>query len=144
MPYTDSASAEVTLALSGVWLHDPLDAEGTAADYPYGRANREHGIDTGGVATLYAGREYAVAEYGEHTGEPLSIAVQVANGPTFAADVSELEDFARSRRVLWLRDNRGRSFAGVMEGFRIKDERFGATVSFTFDRRHYAVTEVAA
>jgi hypothetical protein len=142
MPYTDSDPAEITLTLSGVWLHDPLDAEGSTASYPYGRATREHGIDPGGTATHYAGREYAVQEYGEHTDENLSVTIHVDNGSTFTAQLAELEAFSRSRRTLWLRDNRGRSFAGVMEGFRIKDERWGASVAFTFDRVHYAVTEV--
>jgi hypothetical protein len=142
MPYTDSDPAEVTLTLSGVWLHDPLDAEGSTASFPYGRATREHGIDPGGTATHYAGREYAVMEYGEHTAEALSVAIHVPNGPDFGTQLAGLEDFERSRRALWLRDNRGRSFAGVMNGFKIKDERWGATVAFTFDRVHYAVTEV--
>jgi hypothetical protein len=142
MPYTDSASVEASLSLTGVWLHDPSDAEATAYGYAYGRANREQSVDAGGTGTLYAGRAYQVYEFGEHTEEALSVAVHVANGPTHAADVALLEASERSARTLWLRDNRGRSFAGVMQGFKISDQTWGSVVSFTFARVHYAVEEV--
>jgi hypothetical protein len=142
MPYTDSASAEGSVDLTGVWLHDPLDPDGTTSYYLYGSANREHSVDSGGQGTLYAGREYQVAEFGEHSRESLSVRIDVPHGSDYATELSALEAYERSKRTLWLRDNRGRSFAGMVVGFKIADEKWGAAVSFTFDRVDSAVEEV--
>jgi hypothetical protein len=142
VPYTDSAaSEEVTLTLVGTWLHDPLDAQGSVLHLPYGPP-REHGVDAGGIATAYAGRTYPVTDYGEHEEETLSASVQVPHGPTYAGDLSALDGFARAKRTLWYRDNRGRSFAMGITSYRTADQRWGALVALVLARADYDVEEV--
>lgn len=143
MPYTDSDPVEATLDLTGKWLHDPLDPESTAYNFPYGPGS-EASVDAAGVGTLYAGREFPVYDYGEHEEETLTASVQVPHGPTHATDLAALATFARAKRTLWFRDNRGRSAASTITSFKVKDERWGSLVSLTLARLDYAVEEVSA
>jgi hypothetical protein len=142
MPSTDSDPAEVTLSLAGVWLHDPLDEEGTAANFPYG-PGRESSVEAAGVGTLYAGRVFPVYDYGEHEEESVSASIQVPHGDTYASDLIALDGFARAKRVLWYRDNRGRSFAAAITSHKVSDQRWGALVALSVARHDYAVDEVA-
>jgi hypothetical protein len=144
VPTSDSDPAEITLGLVGIWIHDPEDPEGTAVNYVYGAAAREHVVDAGGQGTLYAGRAFQVMEYGEHEEETLSINIQVPHGSTFASDLEALDVLARAKRTLWIRDNRGRSFAGTIAAYKVQDQKWGAAVAMTFGRVHYTVEEVAA
>ena len=143
MPSTDSDPAEVTLGLTGVWLHDPLDEEATAANFPYG-PGREHDVSAAGVGTLYAGRTFPVFDYGEHEEETVTVTIQVPHGGTYATDLATLDELARAKRVLWYRDNRGRSLAMAITSYKVQDQKWGALASFTVARHDYAVEEVAA
>jgi hypothetical protein len=144
MPTSDSDPGTGTLALTGVWLHDPDDAEGTATGFPYGAAAREHSYDTAGQGTLYAGRTYPVTDYGEHEEETLTVSIAVPHGSGYAADLATLASFARAKRTVWARDNRGRSLPATINSFKIQDQKWGATVAITLTRVDYPVTEVAA
>lgn len=144
MPTTDSDPEEGTLGLVGVWLHDPLDPESTAVNYIYGSMGREQTVDAGGAGTLYAGRTYPVMEYGEHEQETVNVGIVVPHGPTHAADLETLDGLARAKRTLWYRDNRGRSFAATIAGYRVQDQRYGTVVGLVVERVHYAEEEVAA
>ncbi|HET9234937.1 MAG TPA: hypothetical protein VFP10_12420 [Candidatus Eisenbacteria bacterium] len=144
MPTSDSDPSTATLVLEGVWLHDPEDAASTAVNYIYGAASREHTVEAAGVGTLYAGRTFPVVDYGEHEEETLTVVVHIPHGSTYADDLATLDALARAKRTLWLRDNRGRSFAGTITAYKVQDQKWGAAVAFTFGRVHYAVEEVAA
>lgn len=144
MPYTDSAASTGSLTLLGVWLHDPLDAEGTAVNYLYGGATKDTSIDTAGAGTLYAGRAYPVIDYGEHEEETVGVTIHVPFGTTHASEVAALSAWARAKRTLWLRDGRGRALAGSISAFKVADAAWGSAVTFSFGRVDYAVTEVAA
>lgn len=137
MPYTDSDPEEVVVALVGVWLHDPLDPEGTSRNYPYGGAARSLSVDTMGQASYYAGRSAPVVDYGEHEEVKLSCKVVIPHGVTWRSDVDGLRSLATSRGPLVLRDNRGRVVTGTLADYAEADEPFGTTVSFV-------VTQVAA
>ncbi len=142
MSYTDSVTAEGSLDLTGVWIHDPLDPEGTVEHYLYGASSRQTAIDTLGQTQHYVGREYPVTDFGEHEETVATIALQVPHGATWQAQIIRLEELARAKRTLWVRDNRGRSWLGTLEGFTIRDADHGSDVTFTVRRAHQDVTEV--
>lgn len=138
MPSSDSASAEESLTLTGVWIHDPDDAEDSVRNYLYGRSSRTSSIAPVQVARHYAGRTYPVVDFGEYEDEELQLVIVVPTGADWAAQVGELEDFARAQRVLCLRDNRGRRLFGTIQGYQESDADEGTRVSFTFRRVHYS------
>ena len=142
MPFSDSDPETITLSLQGTWLHDPSDAESTAAQYLYGGPAKETSIDTMPAGTYYAGRTYPVTDYGEHEDESVSVTIHVPNGSTRADTVAELTAWARLRSAVWLRDGRGRSLPGTISAFKVQDTAFGSAVTFTLSRVDYAVEEV--
>lgn len=144
MPYSDSASADASLALYGVWLHDPLDAEGTVSNHLYGGAVKDTSVDTVGIGAMYAGRTYTVVDYGEHEEESVGVTVHVPFGATWVEEMATLSEWARAKRTVWMRDGRGRSLAGALSGFKVDDAPWGSVVAFTVQRVHYAQEEVSA
>lgn len=144
MPYTDSVPVSTSLPLRGVWIHDPLDAEGTISPFPYGSAQRDTSIDVMGAGAFFAGRSSPVFDYGEHEDEIVGCTVDVPHGPAYRADLALLEAFARSKRSLWFRDNRGRAVLGVMSGFKSTDQPWGSAVSFSVTRAHRDIETAVA
>jgi hypothetical protein len=144
MPYTDSDPVTEGLQLEGMWLHDPLDAEGTIYQFRYGRAARSASRDVEQEGLVFAGRRYPVVDYGEHQADEYGVRVQVHNGDDWAADLAALVDFAESRRTLHFRDNRGRAAYGTLQGHQESDETWGTTVSFTFSTVDHELDEVDA
>lgn len=131
MAQTDSNIAAATLLLQGVWLHDPTDPTGTAAQYlhtPQGSRNAQ--IDLGGTELQFVGRELPVFEFGELRHEPAQVTVQVPHGTGWASQVAALRATARSGRVWCYRDNRGRKVFGVLTGYRETDQQYGTAVDF--------------
>jgi hypothetical protein len=130
MAYTDSESAEATLELVGVWIHDPDDPEGSIAAFPYGSAARSTDYDAMGSGAFYAGRAHPVFDFGEFESEAVSVSIDVPHGTAYRTDLDTLRAFAASKKALWFRDNRGRAVHGIMTGFGINDQTWGAQVSF--------------
>jgi len=144
MAYADSEVKTHTLSLAGVWLHDPLEPETTSRFYPYGADSREHAVDVDAAGTQYAGREYPVFDYGEGATQTETVRLVVPHGPDYQAQLEELDGWARSRRTLYLRDNRGRNLRGHMSGLRATDQGYGSDVQFTFTRVHVLPNKVVA
>lgn len=139
----DSAwSDAVTLSLQGVWLHDPLDPDGTVLQVPYGDASRSTARETSTAVLQLAGRTYPVIEFGQPETEAYTIRAMVAHGPTWAADLEALVWFVRAKRPIVVRDNRGRSAHAMLSGYREDDAEEGTSVSFTATRMDYAETTV--
>lgn len=136
MAYADSEVVIGQLHLQGVWLHDPLDPENTARFYPYGADSRESTVDVDAGGTQYAGREFPVIDYGEGGSEVETIRLVVPHGPAYQEQLDELRAWARARRTLHLRDNRGRNLQGHLSGLRASDQGYGSDVQFTFTRVH--------
>ena len=136
MAYADSEAVTGGLKLRGVWLHDPLDPQTTIRVYPFGADSREHSIDVDAAGTQYAGRAHPVVDYGEGESQTETIRIIVPHGPAYQAELEELDAWARSRRTLHLRDNRGRNVQGTISGLRSTDQGYGSDVSFTFTRVH--------
>lgn len=138
----DSAWTSGTLTLQGVWIHDPLDAQGTVRQYPYGRSARSGSLDVDSKALQFVGRIYPVVEFGEQGSQTFSVPVLIPFGPTWAADCAALEDFATARRTLVFRDNRGRAVYCSLSGLRITDNDQGTLMTFMITRVDYAETTV--
>lgn len=144
MPYQDSEPAEGGLTLEGVWLHDPEDAEGTVAQFLYGRSRRGATVAPQHVLAHYAGRRYPVADFGDLQSDSFTVVVEIPNGPASAGELEVLADFAESRRTLVFRDNRGRVAFGTMSGYTEADQDWGVQVSFSWARVDYDEGELVA
>lgn len=144
MPYTDSDSAQITLQIHGIWLHEPSDPQGTVRDFPYGEANHEDSFDSMGVGTYYVGRSSPVFDYGDPSSSSVSATIDVLNGSDYLTILDSLREFAAAKKELYYRDNRGRSMYGTMSGFKVSDQRWGAQVSFTFTQAYRVVTTVTS
>lgn len=129
---TSTLSAPVTgaVALAGVWLHDPDDAQATAVNYLYG-TGKSDALDTLGQGTLYAGREYPVVDFGEGVNATVSVTIHVPTGPTWASELAALSEIAAWKRTVMYRDSRGRKVPGVVGDYGRSDQRWGTEVTFT-------------
>lgn len=134
MAYADSVVVTGSLSLIGVWLHDPLDPESSTRVYTYGADSREHSVDVDAGGTQYAGRTFPVIDYGEGESQVETIRLVVPHGPDYQAKLEELDGWARAKRTLHLRDNRGRNVQGTLSGLRASDQPYGSDVQFTFTR----------
>lgn len=134
MAYSESAPVTVTLALKGVWLHDPDDPEGTARNFPYGSAKRRAQKDGSVELTQFAGREYPVADIGPYRTQSVAVSVDVPHGPEWNARINEVRALPDLLKPVTYRDNRGRNFCGILSGVSEQDERWGSAVSFTMTR----------
>ncbi|WP_149264300.1 hypothetical protein [Actinomadura sp. K4S16] len=132
--FSDSSPAAATLALEGVWIHDPTDAAGSVAQFRFGKDARSTKIDTGGTAMVFAGRRYPVIDYGEHQDDQYAVSVQVPHGPDYRTGLETLRAFAESRTTLVYRDNRGRDAYGVITEYAEGDQSWGSEVTFSFTR----------
>lgn len=136
MPYTDSATATEGVAFLGLWVHDPIDAEGTIRQHLYGAAQRSAAVGVEHVGTHYAGREFPVFDFGEQRAETFDVRIDVPHGDAWRADMGALKELAEARRVVTVRDARGRSITGAMAGYSEQDMPWGTAVSFTVTRAH--------
>lgn len=142
MAYADSAVVTGTLPLQGVWLHDPQDPQGSVRHYPYGANARESSLEVEQEGTQYAGRTYPLVDYGEGEALAVGVSIDVPHGPDYQATLRGLEDVARLRRTLHLRDNRGRDIRGTLSGLKHTDQGWGSVVSFTITAVDVVDTEV--
>lgn len=136
--YTDSVAAEASLTLQGLWIHDPLDPEGTVQQYLYGKATRSSSVDTLQNGLIYAGRTYPVFDYGEHQQDKYDVSIVVPYDTDWVTNMANLLEFANAKRVLCVRDNRGRKMFGSISDYNENDaDHGGTTVSFTMTRADY-------
>lgn len=134
MTYTESAVVEATLALQGVWLHQPLDPDATARHYLYGGSASQAQADLLESGSFYAGRSFPVVEYGIHQTEQVGVSIQVPHGPGWAATVAELQAWSQVRTAVLFRDGRGRNMLATLSGYTERDQRWGTQVTFTMSR----------
>lgn len=132
MSYTDSVPVAVTLSVQGVWIHDPDDPDGTARNFPYGKASRSGTLDVAEQENVYAGREFPVVDFGEFTTERYDVRMDV---PAGGSDLAALRAFVLARRPVVYRDNRGRVVApALLSGYREQDTETGSQVSVQVSR----------
>lgn len=136
MPFADSDPATASIAFLGLWIHDPLDPEGTTLQLLYGSALRSLSTAVEQAGTTYAGRSYPVFDFGEEREQVFSVTAEVPHGSTWRTDLDALEAFATQQRIVVVRDGRGRSVPGALSGFSESDEAWGTRVAFTVTRAH--------
>ncbi len=134
--------ADRELDLSGIWLHDPADAETTVRQFLYGKDSRSTALDTVSTVQQFAGRTFPVTEFGEFEQEDISVSVDIPHGPTYLTDQANIRAFMETKKTLFLRDNRSRAAYGTMSGFNQADQAWGVTVGFKFGRVSYDIEEV--
>lgn len=137
---TSSVPAVITLTLTGTWVHDPDDPSGTAHQYPYGPGGGTT-LDLAPVLTLYAGRQYPVADFGEHQQDQCKLSLDLPFGNTWSDDLASLVDFHQLRKTVLVRDGRGRKFFGILSDFSDTPQRWGSTVSVVVTRVTYVEGE---
>lgn len=136
MTQKDSNTVTVSLALQGVWLHDPTDPAGTAAQYLYGGDGRTDQPELGATALQFVGRALPVYEFGESQTEQITATVEVPHGPDWATQVTALRTVTMSTRVWCYRDNRGRKAFGQVLA-RISDQKWGTQADLTVNRADF-------
>lgn len=135
-PYTDADSATEGISFLGLWIHDPLDPEGTVRQLLYGQAARSLQHGTIHVGVQYAGRSYPVFDYGEQKTTAFAVQIDVPHGADWRTELDALAVFADQERNVVVRDSRGRSVTGAMAGYNENDQTWGTQVSFTVTRAH--------
>lgn len=135
MPYRDSLPVATVLQLRGVWIMDPdTGGQVSARQYLYGRGQREESLDPMGEEAFYAGRMDPVVDYGEHEGYSFQVTLDIPHGPAWRTDVEGLRAWGVAKKVLHVRDNRGRALYCTLDGVRVRDADWGSQVSFTATR----------
>lgn len=143
MPFTDSASVTGVLPIRGVWIHDPDSPEATLRNFAFGANQRSDSFDPMGAGSFFSGRTAPVFDYGDHVGETWDIVIDVPFGETHDDDLTLLRIFAKTRKPVWVRDNRGRAMYGSIGSLRVTDTAFGEQVAFTLTSTYRTITEAA-
>ena len=142
MPFTDSDPVESALPIRGVWLHDPDDPEGTLRQFRFGANQRGDSFDPMQAGTYYVGREDPVFDYGDASAFSVDVTIDVPHGSDYVETLTRLREYARTKKALWMRDNRARSVYGTMSNFKTSDQSWGSSVSFTFTKAYRVVETV--
>lgn len=139
MTYIDSDPETSSIAFSGIWIHDPVDPEGTIRQFPFGDiGSLSNAIAVDQAGAHYAGRTHPVWDFGEHQTDTFAVTLYVPD-ETWTADMTTLRDFAQARRILVVRDTRGRAIHGALGGYTESDAAWGTQVGITVTRADYAV-----
>lgn len=114
--------------LQGVWIHDPAEPLGTAHHFRFNGDGAKETLTQSRVFTQYAGRAFAVVDFGEDEGLVLAFTVACESETD---DLEQLRAFGRARTTLCYRDSKGRYAHGVLD-VGITDDWWGAGVDCTF------------
>lgn len=143
MPFTDSPSVTGSLPIRGVWIHDPDSPDETLRNFAYGANQRSDTFDPMGAGSFFAGRSAPVFDYGDPVGETYDLTIDIPYGDTHDEDLTLLRTFAKNRKPVWIRDNRGRVLYGTIGSLKIADTAFGEQAVFTVTSAHRTITEAA-
>lgn len=144
MPFTDSASAFAELPIRGVWIHDPDSPEATLRNFAFGANQRTDTFDPMGTGSFFAGRDAPVFDYGDPVGRVWDLVIDVPYGTTHDEDLALLREFARVRKNVWVRDNRGRVMYGAIGSLKITDTPYGEQVAFAVTAAFRTITEATS
>jgi hypothetical protein len=129
------------LQLQGVWVHDPENPDDSIQQYRFGKDNRSDDVEVHASEQFFAGRELPVYDFGEHTQDDSSYSVLVASGDDYHEKMQTLKSFVKSRRIVIVRDNRGRHSRGVILSVSKTDQPIGTEATFTVHRTDTTVAE---
>lgn len=111
-----------SITFTGVWIHDPLDAESSVHHFELDGNGRSSSRYKNGQFMQFAGRKKPVFERSVHETQDVSVTLILLNGTSDAESLSELFD----ADVVCYRDGRGRLLFGVMRELPLNDESYGA------------------
>lgn len=144
MPFTDSESVFGTLPIRGVWIHDPDSPEATLRNFAFGANQRVDTFDPMGTGSFFAGRDAPVFDYGDPVGRTWDLVIDIPYGQTHDEDLALIREFARARKNVWVRDNRGRAMYGAIGSLKVTDTAFGEQTAFTVTAAYRTVTEATS
>lgn len=124
---SDTETGSVILS-AGIYLFDPLDVAGTAHKYLTGM-ERGDSSELGAQMLTFAGRTFAVAEFGENETATISFMLRCL---LETSDAALFETLYQSKRTLCYRDDRGRKMYGVVLGRNVEDTEIAGEITATF------------
>ncbi|CAM4186550.1 glycoside hydrolase [Paenibacillus alkaliterrae] len=133
----DSAAANASITLSGVWLHDVADPGGTFNNFKMDGTGRSSNWQAEASMMKFAGRSGAVAEFGEQEEGSVTAQIQMLRN---SIDVEKLNSLVRRKGTLCYRDGRGRKLFGVIITLPFKDEDFGYATTIEVIETSYSET----
>jgi hypothetical protein len=134
--FSDPQTA-VAPELQGVWMHDPVDPEGTIVQYLYGGAANNEAVGVSSTALQFAGRKYPVYDFGDPESNSFDLSITVPFSDTWYDEVAVLKALPLSRTTMCFRDSRARVFFGVVLEVKFADQMHGTQATFTVLRNDY-------
>lgn len=130
---TDSATANATITLDGIWIHSVLDPGGTAINVI---PNKDIRVTWKPERELrrYDGRSKPVVEYGEHSEKTYEVTLTTIKDESV---FSQLESLIYSKETLCIRDYRGRKIFGTPQEFPEVQLHFGSEIPLLIDEIDY-------
>lgn len=139
MAGTDSLTATITGPnLQGVYLHDPDDAIGTIRQFFYAPSGKSEDRSITSDMLMFAGRARPVAEFGENQSDRVSVEFLIPFDTDWSTNVTNARNIYKAFKTYVYRDNRGRSWYGVLRSISFGDVDTGTKVSFTFERTDFS------
>jgi hypothetical protein len=136
---TDSAIATgVGPALQGVYLHDPDNPIGTSTQFFFAPAGKKENRQVAADMLVFAGRTRPVAEFGENQTDVLDVEFLVPFDDQWYILTTRARTIFRTFKTYAYRDNRGRTWFGVLRSIELADTPEGTRVSFSFERTDYS------
>lgn len=139
MAGTDSAIVQCNgPALQGVYLHDPDNPAGTIRQFFFAPAGKQETRRVASDMLVFAGRTRPVAEFGENETDMVDVEFVIPFDLNWSTTVAAVRAQYRTFKAYVYRDNRGRSWFGVVRQIEFKDTQVGTNVAFTFERTYYS------
>jgi hypothetical protein len=138
MPSTESEPVTVAAPeLQGLWIHDPLNPEGTVIQFLYGGANNGETVGVSSTALQFAGRKYPVYDFGDPESNSFDVAITVPFSDDWYDEIAYLKGLPLGRTTMCFRDSRARVFFGVVLDVKFSDQMHGTQVSLSVQRNDY-------
>jgi len=122
-----SSVSFTTVTLNNLWIAADSDPVGTSYNFVYDGAGRTRNLSADPQTLDIEGRPYGFSEFGNSYDGQIAITVQLPS----LQDQGALQGLALTKSEVVVRDQRGRSYRGVMGKVQFTDEIWGQTGSFT-------------
>jgi hypothetical protein len=131
--YSDSSVVSESISLTGVWLHEADNPLETLHQFKLVSERSENWQPTAAMMQ-FAGRRLPIAEYDDTEQRSVSVKITILKN---SDDREAIERLIRSKNTLCYRDARGRKMFCHVFQLPVDDERYGNTVSLTFEEVSY-------
>lgn len=116
----------VTVTLVGVWVSSDANPVGTSTQFKYDGAGRSFDFNANGQQIQLDGQPYDFAEFGSDYDGNLAVTVQLPD----ATSQQRLLFLAGQKAQVVVRDQRGRSYRGLMGKVQFTDEVWGQSANW--------------